>query len=80
MYASRSSLTPGLVASADGSVGLHFGPAPPDGTEANWIPTRAAEQFEIIFRVYGVQKPLLDKTWKLPDIEPVSEPSAQVRA
>ena len=79
-HASRSSLTPGLAASADGSVGLHFGPAPPDGTEANWIPTRAAEQFEIIFRVYGVQKPLLDKTWKLPDIEPVSEPPARVRA
>jgi hypothetical protein len=70
--ASRSSLTPGLAANTDGSIDLSFGPVPPDGSKANWIPTKTGEQFEVIFRVYGVQKPLLDKTWELPDIEIVA--------
>jgi hypothetical protein len=66
-YASRSSLTPDLATNADGSVDLYFGPTPPENSTANWIPTRAGEQFEIIFRFYGVQRPALDKSWELPD-------------
>jgi hypothetical protein len=27
--------------------------------------------FEALFRFYGPEKPLFDKTWKLPDIEKV---------
>lgn len=64
----RSSQSPGLQASADGSVDLLFGPAPPQGREANWVPTRPDGQFEVLFRFYGPQKPLFDKTWQLPDI------------
>jgi hypothetical protein len=64
----RSSQSPGLLASADGSVDLLFGPAPPQGREANWVPTRLDGQFEVLFRFYGPQKPLFDKTWQLPDI------------
>jgi hypothetical protein len=71
-YAARSSLTPGLAVNPDGSTDLSFGPTWPDGSIANFIPTRTGEQFEVIFRVYGVQKPLLDKTWVLPDIEEVA--------
>ncbi len=68
-YASRSSLTPELVTNPDATVDIYFGPQPPEGRQPNWIPTRAGEQFEIIFRFYGVEKPVLDKTWTLPDIE-----------
>ncbi|MFI5410625.1 DUF1254 domain-containing protein [Kaistia sp. UC242_56] len=68
-WSSRGSNTQGLKASADGSVDIFFGPEPPSGKESNWIPTKAGGQWETIFRFYGPQKPLFDKTWKLPDIE-----------
>jgi hypothetical protein len=29
-------------------------------------------QFEMLFRFYGPEKPLFDKTWKLPDIERIT--------
>jgi hypothetical protein len=73
-YASRSSLTPELATNPDATVDIYFGPHPPESKQQNWIPTRTGEQFEIIFRFYGVQKPVLDKTWTLPDIEPASNP------
>jgi hypothetical protein len=37
--------------------------------KSNWIPTSAKGKFEVIFRFYGSEKPLFDKTWVLPDIE-----------
>jgi hypothetical protein len=66
---SRSSLSPGLQKNADGSVNVYFGPAGPAGKEPNWVPTSAGGKFEVLFRFYGPQKPLFDKTWILPDIE-----------
>jgi hypothetical protein len=68
-WASRSSQSPNLQKNTDGSVDVYFGPNAPTGKESNWIPTRAAGRFEVIFRLYGPGKPLFDKTWKLPDIE-----------
>ena len=68
-WPSRSSNTPGLQKNADGSVDLYFGPNPPDGKESNWVPTNTKGKFEVLFRLYGPEKPLFDKTWKLPDIE-----------
>ena len=66
---SRASTSQGLQRNADGSVDVIFGPkAPPDRT-SNWVPTRAGEPFEVLFRLYGPEKPLFDKTWQLPDIE-----------
>ena len=53
---------------ADGSLEIHFGPHPPSGRAANWIPT-AGEDFFVIFRIYGPEKAFVDNTWKLPDIE-----------
>jgi hypothetical protein len=44
----------------------------PAGKDSNWVPTSADGQFEVLFRLYGPEKPLFDKTWKLPDIEKVS--------
>ena len=59
---------------ADGSVDVYFGPQAPAGKESNWVPTVPGRQFEVLFRLYGPEKPLFDKTWKLPDIEKVAAP------
>jgi hypothetical protein len=66
---SRSSQNPALKKNADGSADIYFGPNPPAGKESNWIPTDANGKFEVLFRFYGPEKPLFDKTWVLPDIE-----------
>jgi hypothetical protein len=68
----RSSQSPGLQSNADGSVDIYFGPTAPPGKESNWVPTKAEGQFEVLFRFYGPQKPVFDKTWALPDIERIS--------
>jgi hypothetical protein len=69
---SRSSLNPGLQKNADGSVDVYFGPKAPAGKESNWVPTSASGKFEVLFRLYGPEKPLFDKTWVLPDIERIA--------
>ena len=71
-WSSRSSLTPGLKKNPDGSAEIYFAPKAPLGKESNWIPTVADEKFEVLFRFYGPEKSLFDKTWKLPDIEKVA--------
>jgi len=68
-WPSRSSQTPGLEKNADGSVDIYFGPRAPAGKESNWVPTNTEGGFEVLFRFYGPEKPLFDKTWQLPDIE-----------
>jgi hypothetical protein len=68
-WPSRSSLTTGLQKNADGSVDIYFGPKAPAGKDSNWVPTDPNGKFEVLFRLYGPQKPFFDKTWKLPDIE-----------
>jgi hypothetical protein len=68
-WPSRSSQTPGLQRNADGSVDVYFGPKAPVGKESNWIPTSADGGFEVLFRFYGPEKSLFEKTWRLPDIE-----------
>jgi hypothetical protein len=75
-WPSRSSQTPGLQKNADGSVDVYFGPKAPAGKESNWVPTSTGGGFEVLFRFYGPEKRLFDKTWKLPDIDKVSEPRA----
>lgn len=67
--ASRSSQSQGLLKNADGSVEVYFGPRAPAGKDSNWIPTSASGMFEVLFRFYGPEKPLFDKTWALSDIE-----------
>ena len=57
---------------ADGSVDVYFGPEMPEGQEKNWIKTVAGKGWFPIFRFYGPLEPLYDKTWVLPDIEPVT--------
>jgi hypothetical protein len=70
----RGSQSPGLQKNADGSVDIYFGPKAPAGKEANWVPTSPSGQFEVLFRFYGPEKPLFDKTWKLPDLEQIAAP------
>jgi hypothetical protein len=70
-WLSRSSQTQNLMKNADGSVDVYFGPKAPAGKDSNWVPTDANGKFEVIFRLYGPEKALFDKTWKLPDIQKI---------
>nr|WP_281069024.1 DUF1214 domain-containing protein [Rhizobium leguminosarum] len=65
---SRASNTPGIKTNADGSVDIYFGPTAPTVGENNWIPTKAGASFEVLFRLYGPEKALFNKTWILPDV------------
>ena len=67
----RASNTPGLITNKDGSVDVYFGPKAPESKEANWVPTDPKRKFEVLFRFYGTEKALFDKTWLLPDVEEV---------
>ena len=53
----------------DGSVTIYFAPRAPKGHQSNWIPT--GEDFFLLFRLYGPDKPVFDKSWVLNDIEKV---------
>jgi hypothetical protein len=61
-----------LQKNADGSVDVYFAPKAPAGKESNWVPTSPKDEFEVLFRFYGPEKALFEKTWKLPDIEKVA--------
>lgn len=54
----------------DGSVDLYFAPRAPAGYEKNWVST-ANRSFFLIFRLYGPEEALFDRSWKLPDVEKV---------
>jgi hypothetical protein len=68
--ASRASNASDLKLNQDGSATLYFGPRAPAGQESNWVPTNG-RNFEVLFRLYGPQQALFEKTWKLPDFEEV---------
>ncbi|PAY03729.1 MULTISPECIES: DUF1254 domain-containing protein [Bradyrhizobium] len=70
--ASRASISDGIQKNADGSVDVFFGPKAPEGREANWVPTDPSRKFELLFRLYGPEKPLFDHGWKLPDVERIA--------
>jgi hypothetical protein len=63
------SLDKELKKNADGSVDLYFAPKAPAGEEANWLYTQPGQKWFPWFRVYGPEKAILDKSWKLADIE-----------
>jgi len=64
----------------DGSIDVYFGPNAPEGKASNWVPTDPARQFELMFRLYGPTKALFEKTWVLPDVEPVAPAGVGGRA
>jgi hypothetical protein len=51
----------------DGSVDIYFGGTPPEGLASNFLPT--GEEFFLLFRLFGPEAPLFNKTWVLNDIE-----------
>ena len=69
--ASRGSNAADVQKNADGSVDIYLGPKAPAGKELNWIPTEPKREFELMVRLYGPTKAFFEKTWVLPDIEPV---------
>jgi hypothetical protein len=73
---SRSSMSPDLQKNADGSVDIYFGPKAPAGKAANWVPTTAGANFEVLFRLYGPEQAFFDKGWRLPDIVKTTSLSA----
>jgi hypothetical protein len=66
------SLDKAVRKNADGSVDIYVGPKAPTGMEANWIYTPPAKHWYPWFRFYGPQKAILDKSWRLPDIEMIN--------
>jgi hypothetical protein len=58
-----------LQKNADGSVDLYFSSKAPAGKESNWAYTAPGKPWFMVFRFYGPEKPLSEKTWQLPDIE-----------
>lgn len=61
-----------LQVNDDGTVDLYFSPHAPEGKESNWLPTR--EPFFLMMRFYGPKPELFNKTWRLPDLEKISQP------
>ena len=73
------SLDKELKKNADGTVDIYFGPKPLPGQESNWLYTQAGQKWFPWFRVYGPEKAIFDKSWKLPDIEKVRSGERPVR-
>lgn len=67
--ASRASNATEIKKNPDGSVDIFFGPKSPEGKESNWIPTDPKGKFEVLFRIYGPEKPFFERAWKLGDIK-----------
>jgi hypothetical protein len=78
--ATRSSQNLDLKKNADGSVELYFGPKAPAGKESNWVPTDPQGGFELMLRLYGPERALFDKTWKLHDVEQIAAAQAEEAA
>jgi hypothetical protein len=55
----------------DGSVDIYCGPKPPPGFEKNWIPTMPGKNWFAYFRFYRPTEPYFDRSWPLPDFEPL---------
>lgn len=55
---------------SDGSVDLYMGPTAPQGLESNWVPTSGKRPYPI-FRFYGPEEAFWNKSFVLPDFEPM---------
>jgi hypothetical protein len=58
----------GVQVNEDGSTDLYFGPTAPTGNESNWTPTTPGKEFFLLFRFYGPEEAVFDKSWQLNDI------------
>lgn len=66
------SLDKDLRKNADGTVDIYFGPKAPAGQESNWVYTATGQKWFPWFRLYGPEKAVFDKSFRLPDIERIS--------
>ena len=64
-----ASSTKGLQGNEDGSVDIFFGPKAPKGKESNYVPTADGKKYFLLFRFYGPEPAVYDKSWKLNDFE-----------
>ncbi|MET0581400.1 MAG: DUF1254 domain-containing protein [Pseudoxanthomonas sp.] len=55
----------------DGSVDIYVGPTAPAGFENNWIPTVPGRSWFAYFRFYQPTEAYFDRSWPLPDFEPL---------
>jgi len=69
-HAGRSSRTQGTAPGTDATVDLFFGPAPPAGKEAAWIPTRPGIRWEAVLRLRGPAPGWRAANWTPGDLEP----------
>jgi hypothetical protein len=61
---------------SDGAVCLYFGAEPPRHQEENWIYTEPGRPWFAMFRFHGPTQALFERSWRLPDLEPLcSEPA-----
>jgi len=54
---------------ADGSVDVYFSPKSPAGKQSNWIYTEPGKHWVAVFRFYGPERAVQDKSWTMGDIE-----------
>ncbi|MDX8441976.1 DUF1254 domain-containing protein [Mesorhizobium australafricanum] len=70
-FPSKNNKRDKLAENSDGSVDLYFGPAAPEGKEANWIQTVPGKGWYTLLRLYGPLEPWFDKTWRPGEFEVV---------
>jgi len=68
-FPSLGSQSQGIVANADGSYDVWFGPTAPAGHERNWIQTVPGKGWNVILRLYGPGETWFDKSWRPGEIE-----------
>jgi len=61
-----------LAYNPDGSIDLYIGPEPPPGAESNWLKTISPDGWFVYFRLYAPTEAWFDKSWALPDFEPIT--------
>ena len=71
IFPSKNNKRDKLLANADGSVDLYFGPKAPAGKEANWIQTVPGKGWYTLLRLYGPLEPWFDKSWRPGEFEPI---------
>ncbi len=74
-YPALSSLGGSVRPDSDGSYLLWFGPKAPKGHESNWIGTVPGKSWFPMVRLYGPLEPWFDGSWRLPELERVTEPA-----
>jgi hypothetical protein len=60
-----------LQKNGDGSIDIFFSPTAPAGRETNWIHTAQDKRWFARFDFYGPEKGILDKTWRMADIDQI---------